>query len=205
MELTYSEQQYIIRMWLAKLGLANRDWEFQDSLTSPNWCDNTTWPNGTTDSTWKLTAKGIAYPGEADPPDDKVVVMPRAYVRFMSAVIHVGGDMEVTYNSGETFIDSHVYKGRYDFTKRSKKKKIENVADASAGETGDEWDISLDFVEDGKPIILVPSAMSTVENGLPDNLINKIKDDVAYKDASGNPGGFAFVRYPGVQIYSAVV
>lgn len=205
MEMTYSDQQHIIRKWLAKLGISNRDWESQDSFTSPNWCDNTTWPVSTSDSTWKLTAKLMAYGNDdAETPDDKIVVIPRAYVRFMSAVIHSGGDMEVKYLVEDVAIGSHLYRGRHDFTKRSKKKKIENASDASVGQTGDEWDITLDFLEDGKPIILVPFAMSSTETGLPDTLLTKIKDDVAYTDSTSNPGGFAYVRYPGVQVYSAL-
>lgn len=205
MELSYADQQHIIRMWLSKLGIANRDWESQDSLTSPNWCDNTTWPVSTSDSTWELTARGIAYPGVADPPDDKIVILPRAYVRFMAAVIHAGGDMEIKYTADGTVVGSHAYKGRSDFTKRAKKRDIKAASDSLAGNTGDEWEIVLDFLEDGKPIILVPEAMSSIENKLPDTLISKIKDDVAYQDSESNPGGFAYVRYPGVQIYSAVI
>jgi hypothetical protein len=204
MELSYADQQHIIRTWLSKVGITNRDWENQDSLTSPNWCDNTTWPVSTADSTWEMTAKSIAYPGVVDPPDDKIVIIPRAYVRFMAAVIHVGGDMEVKYLADGTVVGTHSYAGRYDFTKRAKRRDIKNASDSLAGQTGDEWEIVLDFLEDGKPIILVPFAMSSVENRLPDTLISKIKDDVTYKNSEGNPGGFAFVRYPGVQIYSAV-
>jgi len=203
MELTYTEQEHMLRKWLSAIGLAKLDWLSRDSVTSPNWCDSSTWPVGPSDSTWKVTAQGLAYPGQTDPPDNRIVVVPRAYIRFMAAVIHEGGDMVVSYSSGETELGQTVYKARKDFTKRSKKKKIEPASDANAGQTGDEWDITLDFLADGKPVILVPSAMSSVENGLPDSMTCKIADDQPYKNAEGTNGGFAYVRYPGVQIYSS--
>ncbi|MCP4568974.1 MAG: hypothetical protein GY841_15470 [FCB group bacterium] len=174
-------------------------WVAKESISSPDWCDANSWPLGTTDSTWKVTAQSVT--GRDN--DDRIVVMTKAIVTFCGAIIHDEGGMSVDYYVGDTEVESTLYSSRKDFEKRATKVSIQNASDEKSGVIGDVWRFEMDFLEESTPLILWPISMGAADDD-PVKLTSfslKIGDDKAYKAKVEPNGEYAFVRYPDIRIF----
>ena len=183
------------RLWeiMKKINPNFGGWESADSITSPDWCDSSSWPLGTDDSTWDIKA-----------PDGKVLVLTRAIARFYRAAIHAGGDMLVEYfiNDDEVVVATRAYKAWSDFIKRSSYSIHQKNEDASIGSPGDVWTCVLDFLSDGMPLVIWPVSHANGQRVVKARC--RIADNVPYKGADGSEEGerWAYVRYPDCRIYA---
>jgi len=170
----------------------------KESITSPDWCDSSTWPVSTLDSTWTVTAKSIS--GRAT--DDRIVMITKGVVRFCGAVIHSGGEMKVEYLVGDTVVDTTIYASRKDFEKRSTSMSVIKAEDAEAGKTGDVWNIELDFLAESKPLILRPLAEASLDPLKVTGFRLYISDHTEYHAKANAGEEYAYVRYPDIRLFS---
>jgi len=190
------DREQILNYW-AKLNGIQGSWTGKESITSPNWCDETTWPVSVDDSTWNITAQNITKRAT----DDKIAVITRAKVMFCGVVIHATGRMSVEYFSGATKVGETIYASRMDFEKRSARMAIHKATDEKAGNLGDVWDMELDFLGDSKPVALWPIGDASLDPLRLTSFRLKIADDVPYKAKVNSNGEYGYVRYADIRIF----
>lgn len=199
------ERQTTIRTWLEMNGLSD-PWVDKNSITSPNWCDSTTWPSqDPLASLWTITAKGVAYPGQEDPPDDKVIFIPELRVRFSEdAVMLAGGSMLAKFWVATYEVASMrcTYTQKRDFVKRCTSfAKHDTETEFGGDVTSNVWDLYFDFIRDGKPVILFPA--SYAGQGKLTKMTLEIANNVPYKKENGDPAELGYTRIPDIRIYNA--
>lgn len=190
------DREQLLNYW-AKINGIQGSWTEKESITSPNWCDASTWPLSPTDSTWEITAQGVTKRAT----DDKITVFTRAKVMFCGVVIHGTGSMLVEYFSGATKVGETVYASRMDFEKRSSRMSIHKAADEKAGPIGDLWEMELDFLGDSKPVALWPIADASLDPLKLTSFRLRISDNVPYTSKVNSNGEYGYVRYADIRIY----
>jgi hypothetical protein len=182
-----------LRDWERQVGLGR--WVDRDSLTSPNW-------SGADSSELVVTAQSVSKA----PTDNKVVIIPRAIVRFHETVLAAGQYVYVRFfgNPEATHVAEIRYNSIFDFHKRSAPGGIQmvEVNDPDSGLVGTFHEILIDFIDSGKPVIIFP--VSEAANGR----VTKMTVGVAngpLKKVDGTVGGMSCVRYDGICIYEMPV
>jgi hypothetical protein len=154
---------------------------------------------------WTVTAKSVAYPGQEDPPDDKVIFIPELRVRFSEdAVMHENGEMLAKFwvADYEVVPMRCTYAEKRDFVKRCTSfSKHDTETELGGDVTSNVWDLYFDFIRDGKPVILFPA--SYAQNGKLTKMTLEISNNVPYKKANSDPAELGYTRIPDIRIYDA--